>query len=328
MARPILGIKFPSTYIDSTATTDHAFNPLKNLAASSTDLHPEQSRSLFDAPSHPSLIGASDWELDILSTASLSYAKLINDSKIASLSRLTVPSSFVSMSNAQSSSSSLHSSDSFNSLGLESTCDKLSPSRQDTRSDSSVSPIHSLDSRTLASRRASTFGASDPSFASNSIDRSTASTAHSLWEHDIISASSLGLVRMVTDLLSRGADPSACNEKGWTPVMHAAQMGHFSVLKILVNHGAAVDTQEPLHGKTALMLAASNGHTRCVEILISARADRTIVDHQGHNAAYYATANGHGNNHLMSKYLHLSRSRPRTFKPPVQSAAARRNHRR
>ena len=328
MARPILGMKFTPTQIDS-RPVDNAFDSLLNLGVSSTDLHTKPSRSLFDAHTHPTLIGASDWELDILSAASLSYAKLINDSKIGSLTQLTAPSGrFVATSNGQSSSSSLHSSDSFNSFRLESTFDKMSPPLRDTSSDSSVSPIHSLDSRTLASRRASTFGESHPSFASTSADVSSASTAPSQWEHDIISASALGLVRMVSDLLARGADPSVRSERGWTPVMHAAEMGHFSVLKILVNHGAAVDTQEPVDGKTALMLAASNGHTRCVEILISARADRTIVDREGHNAAYYATANGHGNNHLMSKYLQLARTRPRNFRPAIQSAAARRNYRR
>lgn len=183
-----------------------------------------------------------------------------------------------------------------------------SPTLQDAYLDPA---FHSLDSRTLASRRASTFSKTNRSFASNNpSDTCTAPTANSTWEHDIISASSLGSARLVTDLLSRGADASTCNEQGWTPAMHAANMGHFSVLKLLVNQGVWINVQEPVDGKTALMLAASNGHTRCVEILVSAGADRTIVDRHGYNAAHYAVANGHGNNHLMSKYLQLNRSRP------------------
>lgn len=109
--------------------------------------------------------------------------------------------------------------------------------------------------------------------------------------------------------------------------MYAANNGHYSVLKALVERGHSIDIQDPTTGKTALMLAASNGHTRCVDILINAGADINIVDLEGKNAAHHAIANGHGNNHLMAKYLQLTRCRSNSAKPTFHVSHGRRTYR-
>lgn len=128
-------------------------------------------------------------------------------------------------------------------------------------------------------------------------------------EDEILVAASSGNFQLVSSLLKNGSDPNRANSKGWTPVMYAAHFGHFSVLRVLVSNGGDVDRQEPEYGRTALMMAASNGHTRCVEILVTSGADLTIVDKDGKDAGQYASLNGHGNNHLMCKYLKNDRGK-------------------
>ncbi|TNJ27645.1 Ankyrin repeat protein 2 [Giardia muris] len=54
------------------------------------------------------------------------------------------------------------------------------------------------------------------------------------------------------------------DENGWTALMYAAQNGHLTVLKLLLEHEA---TQRDGSGWTALMYAAMNGHLECAQML-------------------------------------------------------------
>ena len=52
------------------------------------------------------------------------------------------------------------------------------------------------------------------------------------------------------------------------------------------------------------MLAASNGHTRCLDVLINyGKADKTLRDVSGNDAYRYAKNCGHGNNKLIKSLL-------------------------
>lgn len=174
-----------------------------------------------------------------------------------------------------------------------------------TKNDSSIDPLNCLTTKLSLSSN----------FGYGSQDDLTSDGYNHVYDrqhwtpHDICSYSSLGNVKMVTSLLKEGANVNQTDSKGWTPIMHAAHMGHFSVLQILISQPKVdVNAQEPEYKRTALMLAASMGHTRCVSIIVSHRdADLTVVDSYGRDAASYAETHGHGKNHLMAKYLNIGK---------------------
>lgn len=98
--------------------------------------------------------------------------------------------------------------------------------------------------------------------------------------------------------------------------MYAAHFGHYNVIKVLIDHGGSVNVQEWVRGRTPLMLAASCGHTRCLEVLITlGGADIDLVDFEGHNAAYYAIHSGHGRNKIIAKLLRIHQ-KPRSVSRP------------
>ena len=88
--------------------------------------------------------------------------------------------------------------------------------------------------------------------------------------------------------------------------MYAAHYGHYNVIKMLIDNGANVNAQEWVQGRTALMLASSCGHTRCLEALVTlGGADINIKDYNGRTASYYAIHSGHGRNKIISKVLKI-----------------------
>lgn len=65
--------------------------------------------------------------------------------------------------------------------------------------------------------------------------------------------------------------------------MHAAEGGHYNLIKPLIENGADTNLKDS-RGRTALMLASSNGHTRCIESLINGGANIHLQDPQKHTA--------------------------------------------
>jgi len=113
---------------------------------------------------------------------------------------------------------------------------------------------------------------------------------------------SLNYVRQA--LLTR--DPNIMNDAGWTPLMYASHYGYYTIVEKLVEAGAKIDFPHPITGKTALMMAAGNGHTRCLEKLVSSDANLRQKDFKGNTAADYAHMHGHASNRLLAHILGIN----------------------
>eukprot|EP00945_MAST-04E_sp_MAST-4E-sp1_P006760 g6760.t1 len=74
-------------------------------------------------------------------------------------------------------------------------------------------------------------------------------------------------------LLSQGANPDERDLKErWTPIKWASHYGDWKTVKCLIKGGANIHLPDP-SSSTALMLAATNGHLKTVEILLSPEAE-------------------------------------------------------
>ena len=124
---------------------------------------------------------------------------------------------------------------------------------------------------------------------------------------------------VVNLLLKKNADPNVEDQRGWTALMNAvyqgnsscvealaarsreevnrgllvaALMGRKETAKVLLDHGAEVDSRAE-DGRTPLMLAANKGDQDLVSLLLQAGADPTLTDKSGATAGSLATANGY-----------------------------------
>ena len=77
------------------------------------------------------------------------------------------------------------------------------------------------------------------------------------------------------------------------PLHQAAQGGHKDVVQLLLKHGAPADVYE-VDGVTPLWLAAQDGHWEIVELLHAAGADLNVTDRKwGRQPIHQAASNGH-----------------------------------
>ncbi|PON73065.1 Cdk-activating kinase assembly factor [Trema orientale] len=74
---------------------------------------------------------------------------------------------------------------------------------------------------------------------------------------------------IVSLLLESGVDINLRNYRGQTALMQACQHGHWEVVQILILFRANIHRADYLNGGTALHLAALNGHSRCVRLLLA-----------------------------------------------------------
>jgi ankyrin repeat protein len=88
-------------------------------------------------------------------------------------------------------------------------------------------------------------------------------------------------------LIDYGANPNETLKNGYSTLMMAASFGSYEVLRCLLKHGASVKQSRKVDGITALMLAAFNGQTEKVKLLLNYKADKNIKDKNGHTALYY-----------------------------------------
>lgn len=82
-------------------------------------------------------------------------------------------------------------------------------------------------------------------------------------------ASRNGDLDKVTALINSGTDVSYFDTDGFTPLMHAAKLGHAAVVKALLEAGAPWNALSPSH-ISAGDLAMEEGHQETFEILLNA----------------------------------------------------------
>ncbi len=93
------------------------------------------------------------------------------------------------------------------------------------------------------------------------------------------------LVQYSPDLLNAKTDA------GIAPLHKAANEGHMSVARFLLDHGADVDVKDR-EGDTPLHLAAGRGQQAMVELLLAHKANVDGRNNSGHTALHWAAARG------------------------------------
>ncbi len=108
----------------------------------------------------------------------------------------------------------------------------------------------------------------------------------------LISASKEGLKDFVQDLLHRGADITACSDKGKTALHYASANGHTEIARMLIEKGAEIDARDR-EGHTPLMLAAIYGCNQTLQALLGGGANPLLKTSAGTTAELYAENNSH-----------------------------------
>jgi len=114
-----------------------------------------------------------------------------------------------------------------------------------------------------------------------------------------------GHATTVSALLEAGVDINAKNNLGRTALMFASSYGHTKIAKKLLVHDAdpnIVPTNKT--GWSALIAAAHAGHRKTVRILLDNGADVTIRDKAGKTALMHAEAQGHSKIVSLLKKVH------------------------
>ncbi|OAG35173.1 hypothetical protein AYO21_10632 [Fonsecaea monophora] len=110
-------------------------------------------------------------------------------------------------------------------------------------------------------------------------------------EVPIIWAAKKGHVAMVKLLLERGANVESEDRWGQTPLSLAAGSGHEATVKLLLEHGANIESKDSI--RTPLSFAAGNGHEAIAKLLLERGANVKSEDRWGQTPLSFAAQNGH-----------------------------------
>ncbi len=109
-------------------------------------------------------------------------------------------------------------------------------------------------------------------------------------DYDFIELCKSGDAGKVEEALMFVADVNAKDKYGYTALMRAASNGHTGVAELLLKHGADVNATNNTTDSTALMYAVASGHADVAELLIKHGADVNAKNHFGFTALGFATA--------------------------------------
>jgi len=112
-------------------------------------------------------------------------------------------------------------------------------------------------------------------------------------ETPLLVASREGHSQVARVLLEHGADVESRNESGpdWSPLERATKNGHVEVIKVLLEHGADVRTLDT-NGETPLHLALAYGQPAAARVLLEHSADVNAKSPRGRTPLYYAIFDG------------------------------------
>ena len=104
-----------------------------------------------------------------------------------------------------------------------------------------------------------------------------------------------GKTKAAQRYLVRGASPNyKSGDRGWTPLLFAAEAGYIKVTEVLINHGADADVVSTQDEVSPLQRASARGYLPIVRLLVESGAD---IDHQDSQfrstALMWACINGH-----------------------------------
>ena len=105
-------------------------------------------------------------------------------------------------------------------------------------------------------------------------------------------AATNGSTAMIEALLTADADPNRASPEGETPLMTTARTGTPDALRLLLDHGAAVDAVEGWHQQTALMWASAQDNEPAVRALVEGGADLHAVSGGGFTPLLFAVREG------------------------------------
>lgn len=117
----------------------------------------------------------------------------------------------------------------------------------------------------------------------------------------LMMAAARGNYDAVQLLLAGGAQINATNSAGITPLFLAVSGSsirnypnnrHFAVAKLLIDKGAQVNTAEKKHGQSPLMMAAVQGDSEMLKLLLAAKADVKQQSAIGFTPLMYAILEG------------------------------------
>ncbi|KAI0438486.1 hypothetical protein F4803DRAFT_565241 [Xylaria telfairii] len=108
----------------------------------------------------------------------------------------------------------------------------------------------------------------------------------------LYTAATCGQVEMVKLLIHHGANISATNKDGKSPLYAAATCGQVEMAKLLIHHGADVSATNK-DGKSPLYVAATHGYVKMVKLLIHHGADVSATNKDGKSPLYVAATHGH-----------------------------------
>ena len=101
-----------------------------------------------------------------------------------------------------------------------------------------------------------------------------------------------GDVASVQRLLDAGADMEQVDELDYRPLLSASKYGHIRIVRMLLDRKACPYTTA--NGATCLMIAALNGHTDIVQLLVNdVDTLKNVTTRTGATALMWAAINGH-----------------------------------
>ncbi|RYP47350.1 hypothetical protein DL769_011324 [Monosporascus sp. CRB-8-3] len=98
-----------------------------------------------------------------------------------------------------------------------------------------------------------------------------------LWDATTWSAEDLAL-EMVGLLANRGADVNAKAPNGETALASAASSGNLAMVKLLISHGADIETKDEKHGVTVIWVAVLYNKLPVVQLLADRGADLQVTE--------------------------------------------------